>query len=257
MPNEPKIKNTRKYSVLIAEDEVSNQFLLERILNNAGHIVSIANNGQEALNFISNHTYDICIFDMQMPVMNGIEAVTSYKSENKLSKLPFIMLTANTDKNVIGECEKSGVDMYLAKPITSKSLLQAINQLVCDDIEEINLSENLASSIIDITQLNNYSDKKFLDEFIEIFESSAVKLTADLENSLFDDFETFKEVLHSIKGLSGNIAAHELRDIISSVEDINIEEYKLSSEEYYRKIINELSFVRSELFKFSANFRIK
>ena len=251
--NNANTSEKKSYDILLAEDEPSNQLLMEKMLNLAGHKVTIAENGLEALNYLKSNTYDICIFDMQMPVMTGIEAIVTYKNENTQSKTPFIMLTANTEKDVIEECLKSGVAMYLAKPIKSKKLIEAINYVLCNDDQQ---HENLKSEpIIDITQLHNYDDQKFLDEFIDIFTVSAEKLSEDLNKALENNYDVFKNVTHTIKGLSGNIGAQALRDITSKAQELSCEDYNKYSNEYYSKIINELLRTKKELVKFSSKYK--
>jgi HPt (histidine-containing phosphotransfer) domain-containing protein len=160
------------------------------------------------------------------------------------------MLTANTEKEVIEKCLEAGVAMYLAKPIKSKSLLEAINYVLNHD--ELQHGRIEGGPVIDITQLHNYQDQNFLDEFIEIFKQSAEKLSADLNNSLVEDYETFKKVAHSIKGLSGNIGARLLREITTEAEGLSNDGYKTHSNKYAEKIMSELNRTKAELIKFSS-----
>lgn len=250
MLNHASESENKAFNILLAEDEPSNQLLMQKMLNLAGHTVTIAENGQEALDYLKLNTYDACIFDMQMPVMTGIEAIVTYKNENSESNTPFIMLTGNTEKDVIEECLQAGVAMYLAKPIKSKNLIDAINYVLTHD--EPTKGKFEPGPVIDITQLHNYDDQDFLDEFIEIFKSSAEKLSSDLNKSLDNNFETFKKVSHSIKGLSGNIGAHALRKITSESEGLSVEDYNNQSKDYAKKIINELLRAKEELVKFSS-----
>ena len=250
MLNHASESKNKVLNILLAEDEPSNQLLMQKMLNLAGHNVTIAENGQEALNYLKANTYDACIFDMQMPVMTGIEAIVTYKNENSESKIPFIMLTGNTEKNVIEECLHAGVAMYLAKPIRSKNLLDAINYVLSHD--EPQDGKFKSEPIIDITQLHNYDDQDFLDEFIEIFVTSADKLLEDLNNALENNYDSFMSVVHSIKGLSGNIGAKALREMTIETEGLNHEDYNKHSNEYYSKIANELLRTRTELVKFSS-----
>lgn len=253
MLNNANTSENKIFNILLAEDEPSNQLLMQKMLSRPGHKVTVAENGLEALNYLKSNTYDICIFDMQMPVMTGIEAIVTYKNENTQCKTPFIMLTATTEKDVIEECLKAGVEMYLAKPINSKKLIESINYILSNDDQQY---ENLKPDpIIDITQLHNYDDQKFLDEFIDIFKVSAEKLSEDLNKALVNNHDVFKNVTHSIKGLSGNIGAQALRDITSEAEGLSCEDYDKYSNEYYSKIINELLKAKTELVKFSSQYK--
>jgi len=238
-----------KLDVLLAEDEPSNQLLVERYLHMAGHNVTIANNGQEALKFLDKHTYDVCIFDMQMPVMNGLEAVKFYKSKYTESKVPIIILTANTEDKAVEECVKAGADMHLAKPVTYKSLVKAVETLCLGSSESVTVKKDL---IIDIAHLDYFKDPVFLNEFIEKFEISVDKLVKELENSLDNNYDGFMDTVHSIKGLSGNINAHSLRDMTIEIECMTESEYIKESHNNFKNIVKELSIVRQELVNFSS-----
>jgi len=125
------------FRILVAEDEPSSQLLLERILQHAGHQVTVASNGQEALKYLNNNVYDIGVFDMQMPVMNGTETIEKFTKNKRSYQLPFIILTASNKGDVMKECQSIGVDVILTKPISSKNLLAAINR-VCSNVYEYN-----------------------------------------------------------------------------------------------------------------------
>lgn len=122
-------------NILVAEDEPSNQFLLEKILQRSGHHVTIASNGEEALKLLNNNAYDIGIFDMQMPVMSGIEAIEKYRENKEIRDLPFIILTANNKDEVMKECKNIGIEIILTKPVSSENLLESINR-ACNNIYE-------------------------------------------------------------------------------------------------------------------------
>lgn len=246
-------KNTagkNKLDILLAEDDPSSQLLIEKFLQMAGHNVTIVNDGQEALQFLDMHTYDVCIFDMQMPVMNGIEAVKLYKTKHPESKTPIMILTANTEAEAIEECIRAGADMHLPKPIEYKSLAKAVETLSLRSSDSIVVEKDLT---IDLTHLDSFKDQVFLDEFIVMFESSANKLIKELENALDNNYDSYMETVHSIKGLSGNINANSLREITSNAEDMIESEYEKESHKYFQKIVNELTKVRKELVNFSSS----
>jgi len=116
-------------NILLAEDDYHNQKLFEMMLNKGGHSVTIASNGQEALDELAIHSYDLCIIDMQMPIMGGVQAIKNHRELNPNNTIPFIMLTANATTEAIEKCKKVGVDMFLTKPIRSTELLNAVNSI--------------------------------------------------------------------------------------------------------------------------------
>jgi len=115
--------------ILVAEDNRINQRLVKQILSKAGHIVTLANDGVEAVNLYRQGKYDIILMDIQMPHKDGVEAMVEIHqfevAENR-SKTPIVALTANA---LPGDREKylnMGMDEYLTKPINRDELYRVI-----------------------------------------------------------------------------------------------------------------------------------
>jgi len=112
-------------NVLVAEDNVINQKLIKRVLNDLGLNVTLANDGQEALDLRQMHSYDLIFMDIQMPVMGGIDAtkaILEYEEKQRKHHIPIIALTANA---LTGDREKymnAGMDGYLSKPLDLEKL---------------------------------------------------------------------------------------------------------------------------------------
>ena len=121
--------------VLVAEDNIINQKLILNVLNRLGVEVSMANNGQEALEQRMKNEYDMIFMDIQMPVMGGMEAtgnILNYERQNSKIHIPIVALTANA---VSGDREKyigAGMDDYLSKPIE----LEKLNALLLEYFED-------------------------------------------------------------------------------------------------------------------------
>ncbi|MBF0489554.1 MAG: response regulator, partial [Candidatus Omnitrophica bacterium] len=107
--------------VLVVEDKVANQKLLKVYLDMFGCSADFANDGQQAIDKIKNNFYDVCLMDIQMPVMGGIEATQIIRRDvNK--EIPIIALTAAAMKDDETEALKSGMNDYLTKPINRDKL---------------------------------------------------------------------------------------------------------------------------------------
>lgn len=108
--------------ILVAEDDKLNQKFASKILNKLGYEARFANNGQEVLEMVSQTNYDVILMDVQMPVMNGIEATKMIRL--CLDSQPFIIaMTANTMQGDREECIMAGMDDYISKPINLKDLV--------------------------------------------------------------------------------------------------------------------------------------
>jgi two-component system, sensor histidine kinase and response regulator len=126
--------------VLVAEDNPVNQRLVVRLLEKRGHRIQVAVNGLEALQALDKERFDLVLMDIQMPVMDGMEATAAIREMEKGSGLhtPIIALTANTMK---GDREKylaSGMDGYLAKPIQPLQL---------DEVLESHIARRMQSAL--------------------------------------------------------------------------------------------------------------
>lgn len=245
---------TTRLNILLAEDDESNQLLMRKMLSREWPNITVVNNGQEALDELDKISYDICILDMQMPVLSGIDTLKIYKKNNPQSNLSFIILSGDDSSKTVDACLKAGADVYLTKPVQRPTLINAIHS-ICGDEHElvIGTDSKLTNNNIDISKLKSFNDQEFLDEFITMFEVSTDKLLNKLSLSLESDFDVFKQTVHSIKGLSGNIEALKLRELTSQAESMNVDDYLKSSKNHYEKISEELYKVRNELVKYSSD----
>ena len=226
-----KNRDHRNLNILIAEDNRTNQIVISKILEYAGHTPIIVDNGQEALDSLEScddASFDIVIMDMQMPVMGGIEATKIYKFTRIGQKaLPIIILTANATTEALRECEEAKVDAYLTKPIEANKLLTVINNLTATSgnttprentkHEQANINK-INNGIFDPNVINELSalssDNKFVDTLIHGFMSDSRSLLLKMEKSLVaKDFENYLECAHALKGSAGSIGASRIHDL--------------------------------------------
>jgi two-component system sensor histidine kinase/response regulator len=133
-PDEPPVtkhslrESRRRLRVLVAEDNAVNQRVAARMLERAGHTVIIANNGRDALALLEKQRIDVVLMDVQMPEMDGVEATAILREREKDTgtHLPIIALTAHAMKGDREHCLSAGMDGYVAKPLRSRELLDAI-----------------------------------------------------------------------------------------------------------------------------------
>ena len=122
-------KPFEEMKILVAEDNPINQKLIRTTLEKFGIDVTLASNGQEAFDLRKQNDYDLIFMDIQMPVMNGLEAtneILHYEEVNHLNHIPIIALTANA---LTGDREKyieAGMDNYISKPINIAELKNLI-----------------------------------------------------------------------------------------------------------------------------------
>jgi CheY-like chemotaxis protein/two-component sensor histidine kinase len=133
---------------LIAEDNAINQKLVQNILQSMGLETDLANNGQEALEKRRENDYDIIFMDIQMPVMDGVEAthaILRYEGANELPHTPIVALTANALKGDRERFLSEGLDEYVSKPIEMNELLYVLNKFLSDKAS-IDVSEKASET---------------------------------------------------------------------------------------------------------------
>ena len=122
----------QRLKILLAEDNPINQKFATRLLQNMGHVVLPAKNGQEVLCLFKNHSVDLVLMALQMPDMDGFKATKIIRDQERGSQahLPIIALTAHALKGDKQRCLEADMDGYLSKPIRIPELMEAIQSVV-------------------------------------------------------------------------------------------------------------------------------
>jgi two-component system, sensor histidine kinase and response regulator len=109
--------------ILVAEDNIVNQKVTLRMLQNLGCRVDLATNGLEAVAAVERVPYDVILMDCQMPELDGYGATRSIRGKEKEgARLPIIAMTANTREGERERCIAAGMDDYVAKPVSTRQL---------------------------------------------------------------------------------------------------------------------------------------
>jgi CheY-like chemotaxis protein len=114
--------------ILLVEDNPINQKVAQRLLEKAGHSVTVAGNGREAVDHVSSRAFDVVLMDVQMPEMDGLEATAVIREREQGSdrRLPIVALTAHAMVGDRERCLQAGMDGYVTKPVQPPVLFQAI-----------------------------------------------------------------------------------------------------------------------------------
>ncbi|MDN3679186.1 response regulator [Vibrio tapetis subsp. quintayensis] len=128
--NEEVIIKRQSLNILVAEDSPANQMVIQLLLNNLGHNVTIANNGLEAIEIAkeNENNLDLIFMDISMPEMDGITATRELRKLN--ISLPILALTAHAMPDDKAQCLSSGMDDFITKPVRSKDLQRALSRFL-------------------------------------------------------------------------------------------------------------------------------
>jgi len=121
----------RPLHVLLAEDTPANQKLVGYVLGRRGHHVEGVSDGQQAVELLGRQDFDVVLMDLQMPVMDGLEATRAIRNlpDRQRARLPIIAMTAHAMKGDAESCLSAGMDGYISKPVKGDELIELIERL--------------------------------------------------------------------------------------------------------------------------------
>jgi PAS domain S-box-containing protein len=207
----------RSLRILLCEDNSVNQKLAMRLLEKAGHRVTLASTGREGLAAWENASrpgFDVVLMDIQMPDMDGLEATTEIRKREWKSgrHIPIIAMTAHAMRGDKERYLAGGMDGYISKPIRRDGLFAEIERCLAATQRSLTMSENgtRAGEIIDRASLLERveGDHELLAEMINLFVEDAPNLLASMRDALKKSDMLFLErSAHSLKGAASNLSA--------------------------------------------------
>jgi CheY-like chemotaxis protein/HPt (histidine-containing phosphotransfer) domain-containing protein len=221
--------------ILLAEDNEINQQVAVEILESAGFIVEVANNGKEALEMVQEKEYDVVLMDIRMPELDGFNAAKKIRElDSHTRNIPIIAMTAQTMKEDREKAQAAGMNHHISKPIDPNELYRALakqikpgkkkipvrpaGQLVAKNNNEttfpllagIDIQAGLAR-----VKGNRKLYKKLLRQFYAAYKNTGKTIREDVNRG---NYNLAEQVLHDIKGASGNISARDLHEAVRELE---------------------------------------
>ncbi len=211
--------------VLLVEDNEVNRFIAIQSLSYLGFEITEAENGLIAINIIKNNNFDLILMDIQMPVMDGVQA-TSYIRNNINKLTPIIALTANAFKHDIELYLSKGMNDYITKPYDEQDFFKKIEKVMqVNNIFLNNTSLPLYSleKIKKISRDDNEFVKKISMLFIESSKENIIEIQKCLDKR---DWKKMKLIAHKIKPSIDQFEIFELKEIIRWLESFDGDEKK-------------------------------
>jgi CheY-like chemotaxis protein len=213
--------------VLLVEDGLVNQRVAMGFLKRAGHEVTLAEDGEAAIRYWKDQPFDIILMDVQMPIMDGLEATTAIRKFELTSgtRIPIIAMTAAAMKGDKERCLAVGMDDYVSKPIAPDALFATIAKYVdgftapepAPAIEGNDEQREIVDFDLALTQVPGGIE--VLKDLAGIFLTECPKLLKDLRQGLADeDVEATQRAAHTLKGAARILAANRLTEITSEFE---------------------------------------
>lgn len=205
-------EGTRHFRVLVAEDNAVNQMLVTHMLAGRGHSVVITENGCDAVSHLEHEAFDLVLMDVQMPRMDGLKATEIIRSNPKalIRNIPIVAMTAHAMKGDRERCLATGMNGYLAKPISEYDLFAIIDAVIPLETE---IPEREAPVTADTLALDSFLDLESVLERCggnrELVRNIALiglqdcsSLVADIQSAIRKgDAEELRTAGHALKGM--------------------------------------------------------
>ncbi len=231
-------------SILVCEDDSTNQKILMRLLTLPGHHVELVTSGEELLDALDIKTYDLVITDRNMAGMSGTDALKLYRFSHAHDKnTRFILFTADATLMARQEASEAGFDAFLTKPVDTATMFKTIESI-------LNLAPNSASQwmnsalnnsqqhsqilpdtnkndVLDIKVLQelqkiSVGDTVFLERLLRNYLSDSEKLIVNIENAIKEKhFSELQDLCHALKGNSLSIGAQRITNITEALAKVN------------------------------------
>jgi two-component system sensor histidine kinase/response regulator len=278
-------------SLLLAEDNLVNQRLMVRLLEKAGHAVTIARTGREALEALAKAPFDMVLMDVQMPEMDGFETTAAIRAGERLSgkHLPLLALTAHAMRGDRERCLEAGFDGYVSKPIRFQDLFDAIDELAPPEEDaaaappspaahpapvtraaangaeappvprpasDSGSGERLAAFAEEAALESTGGDRDLLQELIGIFLNEAPGWMRDLGGALSrGDAAEVHRLAHTIKGAVDSCGAARAYDAAMLLERMGRGGELDGAPAAYATLDRELAELRPQLTAYAARSR--
>ena len=226
-PYGPSEDHTPSLKILLAEDNAVNRTLATALLERRGHIVVATENGREALEALERENVDLILMDVQMPVMDGFEAIRAIRIKEQSSgvHLPIIALTAHAMKGDRERCLAAGADEYVTKPIRMAELLAAMNRVNTGTVGTAPIAQpadpEVVSSGMDMAAALERveGDRDLLDEIARLFaEECPASMRAIRQALNTGDARAVEMIAHRMKGSALSLGAPKVSQAASELE---------------------------------------
>ena len=225
--------------ILLAEDTPENQKLIGLYIRKLGAQVTIANDGKEAVEIAGCENFDVILMDMQMPVMDGIEAVKILRENN--NRTPIIALTANAMMQDRDRCLAAGCDDFLTKPIDRKKFEEVLSRYLMEGAHEVMPETPIESTIKD----DEPAVMELIQQFLMRLKQDIDQLKSAANKASWQDV---KKISHDIKGGGGGFGYPMLSEVAAKIQ------FQLAGENYtaVRSLVDELDHLYKRIDKGAA-----
>lgn len=251
--------------ILVAEDNRTNQKVIERMLRSVGHEVTIVDNGEQALDALEKQEFDVVLMDLNMPVMGGLDAIKLHRFAAGGDRMPrFVALTADASDETRRQSAEAGIDAYVTKPIEVRELLSLVDRLTRPGPGPV-LEDEAPSAVVVphprlaggspvldhsyIERLRQLDDQAgFVSELIGDFIEDAEQLVREIEvAAIACDAEAFRDTAHALRSSAAHIGATAVFELCLTWRRITPAELALHGADHAAQLKSEFEQLRAAL----------
>jgi signal transduction histidine kinase/CheY-like chemotaxis protein len=249
----------RPLRILLVEDNLVNQKMTVTMLQKRGHVVSVANDGEECLAALEQGNFDMILMDVHMPRMGGFEATQAIRTREQASggHLPIVALTALAMTGDRDACLKAGMDGYVSKPINSAELFGTLERLfpsrggaAAPPRPATVARLRPRTGVLDVAKLeqNMEGDSAMLRDIVEVYLRDLPQREKEMSDALaLGDAPTLARAAHTMKGVLLTLAGAPAADVALRLEIVARCGNLAEAEPLVAELRNELSLLSPAL----------
>ncbi len=219
-------------NILLVEDNLINQKLAVALLKREGHRITLADNGQIALDILAKQQFDLVLMDMMMPVFDGLQATRCFRATEQSRRTPIVAMTANVMPGDRERCLQAGMDDYLSKPISVSELNRVLalyaKGRVAIDSESLSVPGlaaapplQVAASRFDYAQALREVDQEVVDIIADTFMSSWPNDLEKMQLAVAQaDWSVLARATHTLRGIFGMFGASPAVALLADLEQL-------------------------------------
>jgi signal transduction histidine kinase/HPt (histidine-containing phosphotransfer) domain-containing protein len=249
--------------ILLVDDNVINQKVAMRILQQMGYLPAVASNGREAVEFVAHRAVDMVLMDVMMPEMDGLEATRLIRQRQAIgepgfqSRIVVIAMTAHAMQGDREKCLGAGMDDYLSKPVRPKDVREMIERWGAT-LTEVPMASALAPAAdqadeadpVDMSRINELTDGNMdsLRELVDIFFKQTQGQFVQLRTAIKDGHaDQVRRVAHSCAGASATLGMVRLVPLVRQLEKLGASGTLTGAGDICENAAREFEFIRQFL----------
>ena len=258
------LQKIRGSQILVVDDNSINREVATEFLEEAGMVVTVALNGQECLDALQQNCYDLVLMDIQMPVMDGLEATRTIRQNGLFKELPVIAMTAHAMAGDKSKSLAAGMNGHITKPIDQTILYQTLKDWIPEKLTAIHPTPTCSrigasetknillpclpgidqAEALKVLSHNEKLFMKMLYDFKKLY-SSLPALLQELSET--GQWQEIQKKAHAIKGVSGYIGSSGLKRAAQNLEDALRNDQREEAARYLVSFISALDEILSTL----------